>query len=135
MWNPNIWEEAKKAGTTFKPWQSWNPKWRPKKWINLLNQQLKDMWYKKITHHDITETYLQLMNLTEVEIKKLLEDKTVPYSARQILKHMVWKDSFNVIEKMLDRWVWKPKQSLEHSWKVELPTNPLEDRLKDLWLS
>lgn len=106
-----------------------NPNWRPKKWISLVNVELKEKWYEPATKADIEANYMSLLQLEEQELKMLLEDKTKPMLIRILVKNMLWWKWFDIIEKMLDRGIWKAVQKEEiksnilHSWniKIELP--------------
>ena len=135
MANPNIWNEAKKAGTTFKPWKSWNLNWRPKKWIALVNTELKEKWYEPATKQDIEVNYMSMLQLSQEELVNMWNDKTKPMLIRILAKNMLWWKWFDIIEKMLDRWIWKATQKIEQELKWDLHINPLEDKLKELWLS
>ena len=97
--------------------QNINKKWRPKKWISYINTQLKEKWYSPATKADIEENYMQLLNLPEEELKKLLKNNKQPMLIRIIVKSMLSGKGFDIIEKMLDRWIWKPKQITEDIWK------------------
>ena len=113
-----------------------NPNWRPRKWISLVNKQLADMWYTPAKKADIEETYLQLIQLTEKELKTLFEDKSQPILVKILASNMTNKSkSFDVIEKMLDRSIWKAIQKVQADIQTEVTFNPLWDRLKQLWLN
>jgi len=90
-----------------KPWMTNNPKGPPRKWINKINAELREKGYKPVRKQDIEEAYMQLLNLTEDELQEMLKDKKLSFATRLVIKAMVWKDSFSVIERMLDRWIWK----------------------------
>ena len=112
-----------------------NPNWRPRKWVSLVNHQLKEMWYEPTTKSEIEETYLQLIQLTETELKKLFQDPTQPMIVKIIASNMSKSDkNFDVLEKMLDRWIWKATQTVKAAVVVAEVNNPLENRLKELWL-
>ena len=120
--------------TPFKPWQSWNPNGRPKKWIALCNAELKEKWYDPVTKKDIEINYMSLMNLNKEELYLLLEDRTKPMLIQILAKNILSKKWFDVIEKMLDRWIWKAVQSVENNWtikhefiKVKLPWSSEEE--------
>jgi len=116
-------------------WDRFNPNWRPKKWISLVNKQLSDLWYTPATKADIEENYLQLLQLNEKEIQKLFKDDTQPILIKILASNMTNKNkNFDVIEKMLDRWIGKSVQKIQAT-SLNVNINPLEDRLKELWLS
>lgn len=126
MWNPNIWEIAKKAWTTFKKWQSWNPNWQPKKLLTVVNEELKKEWYPSVKERDIVWAYLQLFNLDTNKVKELhsrvkkWENMNFFYSL--VLKNLHSKRSMEQVEKMIDRAFWKAtqKQDLYVSWELSI---------------
>lgn len=125
----NFWN---KANTN---WFKQNPQnaWRPKKWVSLVNQQLKEMWYDPATKADIEETYMQMINLTMKELKELWEWKDQPALVRVLAKNIVWGKWFEVIEKMLDRGIWKAVQKSELIAKQHIIMSEEENELvKDL---
>lgn len=90
-----------------------NRNWRPRKWISLVNAELKEKWYSPASKADIEENYMSLLQLEEVELKKLLEDKSKPMLIRILIKNMLSWKGFDIIEKMLDRWIGKAVQKME----------------------
>ena len=116
-------------------WETLNPNWRPKKWISLVNQQLKDKGYDPASKKDIEETYLQMLQLTETELKKLFMDPTQPMLIKILESNMSnTSKNFDVVEKMLDRWIGKSIQSVQAAIMMKQVDNPLDNRLKELWL-
>lgn len=113
VWNPNIANESKKAGKQFKKWKSWNPNGRPKKGISYVNDQLSKEWYKPATRQDIEANYMAMIQLPQAKLKAFTEDKDKPMLVRIIAKAMLSGKGFDVIEKMLDRWIGKAKETLE----------------------
>ena len=59
------------------------------------------------------------MNLNEKELKELLTDEKQPMLVRIIVKNMLSGKWFDIIEKMLDRAIWKPKQITEEVWNKQ----------------
>lgn len=123
MSNPNIWNEAKKAWTTFKKWKSGNLNWRPRKWISAVNSELKEAWYEPATKADIEANYMSLLQLEESKLKEYLNNADKPMLIRIIAKNMLWGKGFEIIEKMLDRWVWKPIQSIQQTGEIDININ------------
>jgi hypothetical protein len=70
-----------------------------------------------------------------LKLKEMVNDKTKPMLIRILVKNMLWWKGFDIIEKMLDRWIGKATQKIEQEVKWDLHINPLEDKLKELWLS
>lgn len=112
-----------------------NPNWRPKKWISLVNKQLREQGYDPAKKKDIEETYLQMLQLTETELKKLFLDPKQPMLIKILASNMSnTNKNFDVVEKMLDRWIGKSIQTVQAAVMMAKVDNPLEDRLKELWL-
>ena len=110
-------------------WFDKNPQnivpWRPRKWISLVNTQLKELWYEPATKQDIEENYLQILQLNSEELAKMLSDKDQPILVKVIIQNIMSEKGFDVIEKMLDRWIGKAVQKTENrevmeDWKDRL---------------
>ncbi len=119
MWKEkNFWD--KKTSNWFnKNPQNINRKWRPKKWVALINEELESKWYEPARKQDIEINYMHLVNLNEKELKALLADEKQPMIVRIIIKNMLSGKWFDIIEKMLDRAIWKPKQTTEEVWNKQ----------------
>jgi len=113
----NFWNKLNSNGLD-KNKNNINLNWRPKKWISLVNTELAEKWYEPATKADIEENYMALLQLEEIELKKLLEDKSKPMLIRILVKNMLWGKGFDIIEKMLDRWIWKPTQTTDMNNKI-----------------
>lgn len=103
--------------TRCEKWETMNPNGRPKKGIALCNEQLKKEWYEPATRADIEENYMSLLGVSEEKLKQMAVDKDQPMLIRIIAKNMLdWK-AFDVVEKMLDRWIWKAvqREEVKHS--------------------
>jgi hypothetical protein len=96
---------AKGQGLDGNP-QNINRKGRPRG-IPLVNRQLQEKGYEPATKQEIEVTYMQLMNLSESELKNLAQDKDQPMLIRILIKNMLGGKGFDVVEKMLDRGVGK----------------------------
>lgn len=99
--------EPKMIEKSWKKWQSWNPNWQPKKGISLFIKQCEDWWIEQANKRDIEATYLSLVNMTLEELKVVWEDKKQPIIVRKLAEFIVKAKDINVIETMLDRWIWK----------------------------
>lgn len=53
---------------------------------------------------------MSLLQLPESELKKMLKDTKQPMLIRILIKNMLSGKGFDVIEKMLDRGIWKSVQ-------------------------
>lgn len=111
MANPRIAEYWK--ATQIKKWETRNPNWQPRKWISLVNKELQDKWYPPARKQDIEENYMQILQLEEEELKAIINDKNKPMLVRIICKNILSWKWFDVIERMLDRWIWKATQKEE----------------------
>ena len=107
---------------SWEKWESWNPKWQPKKGIWLVNDELKEKWYNPATKSDIEVTYMSLFQLSQQELIELWKDESKPMLIRIIVKNMLWWKGFDIIEKMLDRGIWKAvqKEQVEHTWNITI---------------
>jgi len=112
-----------------------NPYWRPKKGISLVNSELKSQWYEPATKNDIELNYMNLLQLSESELKKLLEDKSKPMLIRILIKNMLSWKWFDIIERMLDRGIGKAKQITETKTIVWFEHNPPEVEDDAEWIS
>ena len=96
----------------------WNPqninrKWRPKKGISFINSELEKEWHSPATKQDILDACLYIMNLSTTELEKLKNKKNLPILIKIIVKSISdKKQDFYILEKLLDRAIWKPKQDM-----------------------
>lgn len=114
-------------------WETANPKWRPKKGISLVNEKLKKKWYDPASKQDIETTYMSLLQLPQKELVRMGGDLKQPMLVRILVKSMLSKKSFDIIEKMLDRWIGKATQPIDAKVVNEV-VDPLTARLKELWM-
>ena len=100
-----------------------NLKGRPKKWISAVNDELKKKWFEPATKQDIIETYLSLLQLDRNHLVELSNDESKPMLVRILVKNMLGWKGFDIIERMLDRWIGKATQINEHTgangWPIE----------------
>jgi len=129
MSNPNIAKYWK--ATQIKKWEVRNTTGQPRKWISLVNSELAEKWYAPATKQDIETNYMSLLQLEETELKVMLEDKTKPMLIRILVKNMLWGKGFDIIEKMLDRWIWKAKttEDITIKWKIKQETSEEQKQL------
>lgn len=99
-----------------------NLNWRPRKWIALVNEELKEAGYTPATKMDIEANYMAMLQLPQDELVKIWRDKDKPMLIRILARNMLWWKGFDIIEKMLDRWIWKTTQTVDnkHSWSLTL---------------
>jgi len=107
-----------------------NENWRPKKWISLVNAELKEKWYSPATKQDIETNYMSLLQLEEDQLKDMVNDKTKPMLIRILVKNMLWWKWFDIVEKMLDRWIWKAVQKEEIKQETKIEMSMTDQQLK-----
>lgn len=105
--------------------------WRPRKWINLVNQELEKAWFSPATRNDIEVNYMSMINLPEEELKELLKNKGKPMMIRILAKSLLSWKWFEIVEKMLDRGIWKAIQR-EESRMTDVDGNDLFKVLKSI---
>ena len=105
---------------------------RPKKSISGIVEQLKVEWYEKPTQDNIMEAYLMFIWLNEDKIKEITIDKEQSMLVRIVWKHLLSGKWFDILEKMIDRTLWKPKQTIDTKITDTNVSNPLFDRLKEI---
>ena len=90
-----------------------NKNGRPRKTINSVNKELEEQGIKPATANEIKDIYLRLINMEMAELKKLVEDLKQPALIRIVGKKILSDKGFDIIEKMLDRSLGKPNQSID----------------------
>lgn len=103
-------------------WETKNPNWQPRKGISYVNEELKKKWYHPASKQDIEANYMSMLQLERSELVRLSTDITKPVLVNIIAKAILSKRWFDIIEKMLDRWIWKAVQPTDnkHSWNFTL---------------
>lgn len=86
---------------------------RPK-WLSLFNEELELQGYKPVHPADVEATYMSMINLDKKRLQKALADETQPILVKIIAEHLLWDNSFDTLEKVLDRWMWKAIQRNEN---------------------
>lgn len=104
--------------------QNINRKWRPKKWVSFVNEELKKEGYTQVKKQDIIENYLSLINLPEEKLKTMVNDSTLPIFVRILIKNILSKKWFDIIEIMLDRAIWKATSINEN---INIDMKPFEN--------
>lgn len=80
---------------------------------------MKKKGYEPASRSDIEETYLMLFQLKQKELERYAKSTTKPMLVRIVAKAILSRKGFDVIEKMLDRGVGKPWQSIS----IKTPEN------------
>lgn len=91
-----------------------NKKWKPKRGVSLINQQLMDKWIEPISKNQAEDIMLNLMNMKKTELEELLQNPETPFLIILCIKEMLseWK-WFNAMNVMLDRGIGKAVQRQE----------------------
>lgn len=112
--------------------QNINKKWQPKKWIKLFIEKCEDAKIEPARKQDIEATYLSLINMTEKELLELKLDTKQPLIVQKLAEFILSSVDIDIIEKILDRWIWRPTQSVntQMSWNIWL--NPLSDKINKI---
>lgn len=89
-----------------------NRKGRPRKSISATLKALDEAGIKATTKSEIEDTYLRLMNCSQEELKELHKDKDQSMLVKIVASRIADKKGFDIVEKMLDRAIGKPKQDI-----------------------
>jgi len=90
-----------------------NPNGRPRKTINSVNKELEAQGIKPTTANEIKDIYLRLVNMEMTELKKLVEEDKHPALIRIVGKKILSEKGFDIIEKVLDRAIGRPNQTID----------------------
>lgn len=106
---------ARNGGTLTRPdkGETMNPNGRPRKGIALVNHELEEKGIEPATKQDIEANYLSLINADQATLVEIAGDKKKPMLARVVAKAILDKKGFDIVERMLDRSIGKPKQTDE----------------------
>lgn len=105
----------------WKKWQSWNPKWTPKRrTIEVCNAELLAEGYPPATKQQIEELYMSILNVWEEKLDQVIADKSLPMINRIVARNMKGGKGFDIIERMIDRSHGKAvqKEEVKHTWTV-----------------
>lgn len=83
------------------------------KWLSWFNDELELRWYNRVTPADVEATYMAMVNLPKKKLEAVLEDEMQPILVHIIAKHLI-DNNFDVLEKILDRGMWKAIQRSEN---------------------
>jgi len=92
-----------------------NKKGRPRKLIGEVQKQLELIGIKPPTATEVKSLAMTFLNLTQKQIKTLLQDEEMPMYVRIVLKEMLKDKGFEIIEKLLDRGIGKPTNNIDLS--------------------
>lgn len=72
--------------------------------MNAVNAELTKKGYEPARKSDIEAIYMQLVNLPQDMLEKLVKDKKQPMIVRIVIRNMLHSTKgFEILEKMLDR--------------------------------
>ncbi|MCP4763926.1 MAG: hypothetical protein GY870_19295 [archaeon] len=112
-------EIYKKAKGFDKNPQNINRSGANRKLVSTVTKELNEKGIEQVTSAQIVGLYQSFLNLTEPELKKIVNGKDEPMLNRIIAKSMLDKKGFEIIEKMLDRAHGKAQNKIEHSGEIE----------------
>lgn len=91
-----------------------NKKWKPKRGVSLINEQLSEKWIEPITKTQAEDIMLNLMNMKKSELLELANNPDTPYLITICIREMIAENKwFNAMNVMLDRWIGKAIQRQE----------------------
>lgn len=112
-------------GGTLNPGYNGQDNGRPPKLLRHVNDELKSKGFEPVKPSQIIEAFETLLNLPIEEIQKLEAKPDIPYFLRIICKRLSSGETDSeALEKILDRAIGKPKQSIDHTSKGEQILNP-----------
>lgn len=89
-----------------------NRKGRPRKLVSTTLEALKDAGIKEVSKTEIIAIYMSLINCSEGELKEMMNDSNQSILVKTTCKAIAKGKGFDIIEKMLDRSIGKPKQDI-----------------------
>ncbi len=83
-----------------------------------INNQMEMAGYKRVTAPQVAHAYELMMGLDEAEMQAKVNDKTIPFLYRIVIKSMLSGKGFDIIERMIDRAQGKALQRESHEGEV-----------------
>ncbi len=72
--------------------------------MNAVNAELTKKGYEPARKFEVEQVYMQLVNLPQEMLEKLLKDKKQPMIVRIVIRNMLHSTKgFEILEKILDR--------------------------------
>ncbi len=93
--------------------QNINRSGRPRKQLSYIIEEIKEMWYKQPSQSEVIEICLVMLTFTADDLSIILNNEDYPMIMRIIATRMIWDRGFETVEKILDRWMGKPRQSTD----------------------
>lgn len=85
-----------------------------RKLVSSVNKELEDSGIKEATKAEITSCYMRLVNVPITELQQMIENDENPALVRIVAKNILSGKGFDIIEKMLDRAIGKPKEEIKN---------------------
>jgi len=105
---------------------------RPRKLVSATLKALNDVGIIEVTKQEVISTYMSLINCTESDLKEMMNDDDQSILVKTVCKEIAKGKGFDIIEKMLDRAIGKPKQDIGIQVDPEvLPLNFLIDGVEN----
>lgn len=108
-------EKSPREANLKPPWkqgESGNPEGRPKKFVNIVLDELRKEGYKNISRSQVVDIYETLTILPEEKLREMTADKELPMFYRIISKEILGNRGFETVERLLDRAHGKPVQKI-----------------------
>jgi len=99
---------------------------RPPKLLKQLNLELKKKGFEPIKPSQIQEAFEIILNLSEEKIQEISLDKEMPFFLRLISQKLLSDNADEIVEKILDRTIGKPKLAIDHTSQGEKITPKFE---------
>lgn len=109
-----------------------NKQGRPKKLVGFINDELEAEGFDPVKPEHVKQAYLTICNLPYSRIKQMATDtqEDIPILYQLVAKEMLGKRGLEMLDKLLDRAVGKPTQTLEHNNKGNININISPDDAK-----
>lgn len=112
-------EIYKKARGFDKNPQNINRTGANRKLISTINKELAEEGFELAKKQDVVDCYLTLIQLPYSKVKEISDVKNdnYPFLYKLVAKEMLGKRGMDMLEKLLDRAIHKPQQSIDHTSK------------------
>ena len=90
-----------------------NPKGRPRKTVTSVLAELKGKGVTIPTSREVSEIFITIANMQEVELKAMLKDKKQPMMNRIIARNILDKKGLDVIERVIERAYGRTEQRID----------------------
>lgn len=97
-----------------------------RKLVSSVVKELNEKGVEQVTPVQIVGLFQSLLNLTEPELKTIINDPQQPMLNRIVAKNMLDKKGFEIIERMLDRVHGKAMTTVEQKIETNINVTPIE---------